>query len=336
MKPVSKLLGKMFGRLTVLSRAPKPEIRKNSTDAYWNCLCQCGKTTVIRSYVLTTGRAKSCGCLKLEAPQLMSFSLPKYTPEIAAARKVWQSRYTNLSFENFYRISQMPCVYCGKLYCLIKRARQINQLSVFKYNTLDRVDSSLGHTIDNVVPACLTCNCAKLDRSLESFKQSIHDLKNHVRLEIKQYRELSLTINISPLKEKYYKKSVEGIYELTYNDGNLSLEQFYQLSQLECYYCGAFPMNRRKIYQKNIEYKLRENFLYNGLDRIDSNLTHNYDNVVPCCKHCNYAKNNMTLQQFDDWIMRCYNHQINHPYQELNFLSSEKPDLNQKLRHQYP
>ena len=34
------------------------------------------------------------------------------------------------------------------------------------------------------------------------------------------------------------------------------------------------------------------------------------DNCVPCCKICNIAKRNMTLEEFDEWIKRLYNHRF--------------------------
>ena len=55
------LTGKRFGRLTVISRA-----ENKSHDVRWNCICDCGKSTISHSYSLTSGRTKSCGCLSLE------------------------------------------------------------------------------------------------------------------------------------------------------------------------------------------------------------------------------------------------------------------------------
>lgn len=55
------LIGKKFGRLTVLERI--------KTDGYFSyrCSCECGKTTVVkRTGTLTSGNTQSCGCLKDE------------------------------------------------------------------------------------------------------------------------------------------------------------------------------------------------------------------------------------------------------------------------------
>lgn len=43
-----------------------------------------------------------------------------------------------------------------------------------------------------------------------------------------------------------------------------------------------------------------------GLDRIDSSRGYTSDNVVPCCRRCNVAKNDMNLEQFKDFIRKCY------------------------------
>lgn len=57
------LTGKVFGRLTVISKAPATE---GNRGARWNCVCECGNTTVSRSDGLNNGRTKSCGCHRAE------------------------------------------------------------------------------------------------------------------------------------------------------------------------------------------------------------------------------------------------------------------------------
>lgn len=59
-----------------------------------------------------------------------------------------------LTLEQFSGFWGKPCHYCGDAIDTIG---------------LDRVDSSLGYTVDNVVPCCRTCNIAKLDQDKQAF-----------------------------------------------------------------------------------------------------------------------------------------------------------------------
>lgn len=56
------LTGRVFGRLTVLSR----EENDSRGKARWLCRCLCGGERVTRSKSLRFGGAKSCGCLHRE------------------------------------------------------------------------------------------------------------------------------------------------------------------------------------------------------------------------------------------------------------------------------
>ena len=56
------LAGKRFGRLMVMGYS---SYTKDYFD-FWDCLCDCGKSKVVRADALYTGRTKSCGCLRRE------------------------------------------------------------------------------------------------------------------------------------------------------------------------------------------------------------------------------------------------------------------------------
>lgn len=56
------LTGQLFGRLTVLRMASRPE----DSRVFWECKCSCGMRRVIRGYTLRSGRSLSCGCLRTE------------------------------------------------------------------------------------------------------------------------------------------------------------------------------------------------------------------------------------------------------------------------------
>lgn len=64
-RDLTSLVGKTFGKLTVLSRAERPTGVK-SKDAYWHCKCECGTEIDVMGKSLKSGRTQSCGCLRHE------------------------------------------------------------------------------------------------------------------------------------------------------------------------------------------------------------------------------------------------------------------------------
>ena len=54
------LIGKKFGKLTVLA---KTDERYSDGSILYECLCDCGKTTVVRGDSLKNGNTVSCGCI---------------------------------------------------------------------------------------------------------------------------------------------------------------------------------------------------------------------------------------------------------------------------------
>jgi len=76
---------------------------------------------------------------------------------------------------------------------------------------------------------------------------------------------------------------------------NLSLDNCKHLIAQNCIYCGS-PPNR---YHKT---KYGAEILYNGIDRKDNSLGYEIDNVVPCCKFCNFAKHKHSMEEFQAWL----------------------------------
>lgn len=79
----------------------------------------------------------------------------------------------------------------------------------------------------------------------------------------------------------------------------LSREDVEHIIKQPCCYCGQPPSNKKIT--KNT---LKDGLFYSGIDRIDSKKDYTKDNVVSCCKICNYAKSNMTLNKFKEWAIR--------------------------------
>jgi hypothetical protein len=79
---------------------------------------------------------------------------------------------------------------------------------------------------------------------------------------------------------------------------SLSKSDFFNLTQKNCYYCGISPS------QSFVRGNPNGEFIYNGVDRVDSLKGYELNNVVSCCKTCNYAKRDMTQEEFYSWTDR--------------------------------
>jgi hypothetical protein len=92
-----------------------------------------------------------------------------------------------------------------------------------------------------------------------------------------------------------YKKSAETrnfVWEL-------SEDLFHDITSRNCHYCGIEPAQIRKTGTKS-------RYTYNGIDRVDSLRGYTPDNVVACCKTCNFAKHTLPKQDFMNWVNRIY------------------------------
>ena len=112
-------------------------------------------------------------------------------------------------------------------------------------------------------------------------------------------------------KEVYAKKRISNIHSevtailLSYKrhaksrklEWNLTREEVVKIIGENCNYCNSEPSNIQKT--KN---SIGDGLFYSGIDRVNSSKGYETENVVPCCKVCNYAKRNMTLENFETWI----------------------------------
>ena len=80
----------------------------------------------------------------------------------------------------------------------------------------------------------------------------------------------------------------------------LSKEEFKEIVQQPCTYCGRQP------YARIINKSKNGDFDYNGIDRVDNSKGYIKGNVEACCMQCNYAKKNYTKEEFCEWIVIVY------------------------------
>jgi hypothetical protein len=310
--------GEKYNKLLVVGFSDK--------EMKWEFLCECGETIFLPPKRVRRGNTKSCGCLNKEKnKQKMIIQINKRSnpnPIEMLAIRVYKARYSDgdLTFQQFFDLSQKDCFYCNaKPYNKrIKKPSQYSYLAelpieklTYRYNGLDRIDSGLPHNINNCVPSCGICNHMKSDLQQEKFIEHLIIMSKHnIIYSIEKYRKLVIN-DISPFIDKNKRslfKSIRSSYKTRYKDdpnNSLSIEMFYQLSQLPCYYCGKEKSNlcnRAKTVQHASQHFIDTgDFYYNGLDRIDPKLPHTYNNCIPACNICNFGKGKLSFEVWMTW-----------------------------------
>lgn len=159
-----RLSGKKFGRLTVID---KVGVHKNDCPIV-SCKCECGKiTNVIVSNLTRKSLATvSCGCYRYDKCQSKNPWLTEYNAYIGNTVK--RRNYVfDLTLDEFKSLCSDNCYYCGQI--------PSTKMDVGKglKNGIDRIDSNKGHTMDNCVSCCWTCNRMKGNMTQQNFLEHI-------------------------------------------------------------------------------------------------------------------------------------------------------------------
>jgi hypothetical protein len=109
-----------------------------------------------------------------------------------------------------------------------------------------------------------------------------------------------------PHMQKPNGESVLHASFLTYKGGakkrNLKFEltklQFAALTSQNCSYCNAEP---KELKNKKDSFVVRK---MNGIDRVNSAIGYTFNNCTPCCKVCNYMKQELSEQEFFDHLLK--------------------------------
>lgn len=88
----------------------------------------------------------------------------------------------------------------------------------------------------------------------------------------------------------------------------ITQDEFRELTQSNCHYCGVEPSQVVKDQQPQEDGTIGT-YTYNGIDRIDSKGGYTHENIVPCCRVCNTAKSDMPEAVFLGWVRRIASHQ---------------------------
>lgn len=178
------VVGTTIGNLDVLEYLGYKPVGK-TIHHYYRVLCACGKFFDVTRQQLQSG-IRSCGCLRNQQTIINNKlrTLPK--DEALWSRKFRsykrgadvRSLSFDLSLEQFREIISMPCVFCGA-----KPSKWFDPYGTGRFiliTGIDRIDSSLGYSADNIQACCRVCNSMKKTLSDEEFITQVERIYKHL------------------------------------------------------------------------------------------------------------------------------------------------------------
>lgn len=110
------LIGKTFGRLTVIGRCENDIVSSKIQYSRWLCRCKCGSMKKIRGHDLVSGKVCSCGCLISKGEEMVRIELNK--KNISFETQYW---FDNLRSDKNYPLKFDFAIFDkGILKCLIE------------------------------------------------------------------------------------------------------------------------------------------------------------------------------------------------------------------------
>lgn len=104
------MIGKRFGRWTVLERSTKTDKAKN---VYYRCRCDCGKEKDVLGTTLRNGKSVSCGCYQKQ----VAHENTKHGLTNTRLYKIWENmvqRCTNPKSDSYYKYGARGIKLCDK------------------------------------------------------------------------------------------------------------------------------------------------------------------------------------------------------------------------------
>lgn len=184
-KSTELIPGSKYNRLTVIRFTHKDKRFRR----YYLFKCDCGVEKIIHGTAVTSGNTKSCGCYGKESrrKELLPDNRGVINQIILQYKRHARNRNIDwhLTYSDVKQIISQPCHYCGAVNSNHKVTK--NCMDGFDHNGIDRVDSQNGYFIDNVVPACKTCNYAKSDTDYRDFILWLQKASNHTKAMAEQW-----------------------------------------------------------------------------------------------------------------------------------------------------
>lgn len=257
-------------------------IGKRKCGTYiWECRCECGKITKVDTSQLKKGSVKSCKCLLKEERMGDKHHLWKGFGEISGNTfngiKVC-AKNRNISFNTTIEYIWQLFLDQNKKCALSGLDLEINSTA-----SLDRINSDLDYSNDNIWWLHKDINKIKSDLSLENFKKLCIEVSNPTKIQ-------NPNIN-QKLCPAFW-------YDIQYNAKKRNINFQISKQDIICLFieqngCCAITGQIINLPQKHIEYKSRIHTA--SLDRIKNNEDYTLDNIQWVHKKINQSRKDLEL-----------------------------------------
>lgn len=129
--------GQRFGRLLVVGEAGRNTLKK----VMWQCLCDCGKETIVSSGSLVTKNTTSCGCI------VPNFKHGGWNKSSYNTWRAMMRRCTNSSDKDYAKYGARGIKVCPQWHDYLQFERDMGEPS--GKETLDRIDPYGNYTPQN-------------------------------------------------------------------------------------------------------------------------------------------------------------------------------------------
>lgn len=149
----------------------------------FKCICNCNKEFIL-SYCRMRNKRTDCGCLGNGRGKGIRTKPKKPTYLIVYRQYKSQAKIRGIDFnideEKFLELISLNCYYCN----ISPQNHSVysgKYVYPYRYNGLDRIDSKLNYTLDNIVTCCKFCNRAKREENLELFLTWLNFVKGNTK-----------------------------------------------------------------------------------------------------------------------------------------------------------
>ena len=200
------LVGQRFGRLVVQSLD-----RVEDNTCYWLCICDCGGTSSISSYILSSGKKQSCGCLRRELAR--ANAIKRNTKHGKTGTKVWLSwssmleRCNDTSHKAYGDYGGRGITVCDRWLEFNNFYEDMGEPPSDKHS-IDRIDNNKGYYLEN----CRWATCKEQSNNRRSNRELTINGKSQTvaqwaeELNINYYTlYYRITNDLDPISGKRYK-----------------------------------------------------------------------------------------------------------------------------------